>query len=158
IGVVPTAFALNRTPDVNYLEAYKSAATQVETVLGKYVKPGVSVGDPKAVVGEAVRSKTWTDQTTPALQAFIHQTSAAVAPYATIEKLPTDLVGNARNDIYLIGEALKLIDKNKLLAVDGADLDAVKKYHKAVDDATKFVPFWVKVAIALALGLGTMVG
>ena len=42
IGVVPTAFALNRTPDINYLEAYKSAASQVETVLGKYVKPGLN--------------------------------------------------------------------------------------------------------------------
>ena len=31
-------------------------------------------------------------------------------------------------------------------------------YHKAVDNATKFIPLWVKVAIALALGLGTMVG
>jgi len=30
IGVVPTAFALNKTPDVNYLAAYKSAAANVE--------------------------------------------------------------------------------------------------------------------------------
>jgi PiT family inorganic phosphate transporter len=27
-----------------------------------------------------------------------------------------------------------------------------------VDNATKFIPSWVKVAVALALGLGTMVG
>ena len=29
---------------------------------------------------------------------------------------------------------------------------------KHVDKATKFIPTWVKVAVALALGLGTMVG
>jgi PiT family inorganic phosphate transporter len=158
IGVVPTAFALNRTPDINYLEAYKAAAAQVETVLDKYVKPGVTVTDAKAVVGEAVRTKTWTDETTPALQAFIHDTSAMVSPYASVEKLPNSMVSNTRNDIYLIGEALKLIDKKKLLPMEPTDLDAVKHYHKAVDDATKFIPLWVKVAIALALGLGTMVG
>jgi len=39
-----------------------------------------------------------------------------------------------------------------------ADLKAVTDYHKAVDNATKFIPLWVKVAVALALGLGTMVG
>ncbi|KAA0699079.1 anion permease [Neorhizobium sp. P12A] len=159
IGLVPTAFALNKTPDVNYLEAYKAASAQVETALGKYIKPGVAVpADPKAVVSAAVKNKTWTDETTPALQAYIHSTSAEVAAYPTVEALPSTLVGNIRNDIYLIGEALKLIDKQKLLPMDAADLKAVTAYHASVDNATKFIPLWVKVAVALALGLGTMVG
>ncbi|MFP5077058.1 inorganic phosphate transporter [Rhizobium sp. YIM 134829] len=158
IGLVPTAFALNRTPDVNYLDAYKSASVAVEQSLGKYVKPGAEAGDFKAVVGEAVRTKTWSDQTTPALQTYIHATSAEVAAFPTLEAVPTNLVSNIRNDIYLIGEALKLIDKKKLLPMEEADLAAVRTYHQAVDNATKFIPLWVKVAVALALGLGTMVG
>ena len=31
-------------------------------------------------------------------------------------------------------------------------------YKKHIDNATKFIPLWVKVAVAMALGLGTMVG
>ena len=31
-------------------------------------------------------------------------------------------------------------------------------YKKQIDHATKFIPTWVKVAVALALGLGTMIG
>ena len=31
-------------------------------------------------------------------------------------------------------------------------------YKTHVDNATKFIPLWVKVAVAMALGLGTMVG
>jgi PiT family inorganic phosphate transporter len=159
IGLVPTAFALNRTPDINYLEAYKSTSAQVETALGKYIKPGVAVpADPKAVVGDAVNKKTWSDATTPALQAYIHSTSQEISGYPTIEKLPNGLVGNVRNDIYLIGEALKLIDKKNLLPMSAADLQSVTAYHKSVDNATKFIPLWVKVAVALALGLGTMIG
>lgn len=158
IGLVPTAFALNRTPDVNYLDAYKTTSAQVETVLGKYAKPGVTITDYKAEVSGAVKTKTWKDQTTVALQQYIHNTSTEVAKYPSLEKVPGDLVGNVRNDIYLIGEALKLIDKKQLLPMQGADLDAVKAYHKSVDNATKFIPLWVKVAVALALGLGTMVG
>jgi len=158
IGVVPTAYALNRTPDINYLEAYKSASSAVEQALGKYVKPGVTAADPKTAVQEAVRSKSWNDQTTLALQTYIHKTTAGLQPYASVDKVPTDLVSNARNDIYLIGEALKLIDKKQLLPMQPDDLKAVTDYHKAVDNATKFIPLWVKIAVALALGLGTMVG
>jgi len=34
----------------------------------------------------------------------------------------------------------------------------LKNYKKHIDAATRFIPTWVKVAVALALGLGTMVG
>jgi len=158
IGLVPTAFALNRTPDAQYLHAYEQASANVETALQKYVKPGVTVADAKAEVANAVKNKAWNDTTTVALQQFIHTSSAQISKFPTLEAVPTSLVGNIRNDVYLIGEALKLIDKNKLLPMQGADLDAVKAYHQAVDNATKFIPLWVKVAVALALGLGTMVG
>src|SRR5262249_7360405 len=29
---------------------------------------------------------------------------------------------------------------------------------KSLDDSTKFIPLWVKVVVAIALGLGTMIG
>jgi PiT family inorganic phosphate transporter len=158
IGLVPTAFALNKTPSPNYLETYKAASVTVELALGKYVKPDVAVPDARAEVANAVKNRVWTDQTTLGLQQFIHATSGQVGSFANIQAIPEKTIGNLRNDIYLIGEALKLIDKKKLLPMEEADLAAVKAYHKAVDNATKFIPTWVKVAVALALGLGTMVG
>jgi PiT family inorganic phosphate transporter len=158
IGVVPTAFALNRTPDVNYLDAYKSAAIQAGAALKKYEKPGVVVTDAKAVVSEAVRNKTWSDQTTVAIQQFITETNANISPYGSAANVPVGMVSNARNDMYLTGEALKLIDKKKMLPMEATDLATIKTYHQAIDNATKFIPTWVKVAVALALGLGTMVG
>jgi PiT family inorganic phosphate transporter len=39
-----------------------------------------------------------------------------------------------------------------------AELDAVDAYDKKLQDGTRYIPGWVKVAVALALGLGTMVG
>ncbi|WP_337266310.1 inorganic phosphate transporter [Oryzifoliimicrobium ureilyticus] len=160
IGLVPTAFALNRTPDVNYLAAYKQAAAQVETALGRYVAPNavVEAAQAKAEVAAAVRNRVWNERTASALQQYIHQTSGEVAAFPSLTAVPTHLVTNIRNDIYLIGEALKLIDKQNLLKMEPTDLQAVKNYHSAVDNATKFIPTWVKVAVALALGLGTMVG
>jgi PiT family inorganic phosphate transporter len=38
-----------------------------------------------------------------------------------------------------------------------ADWAVLSNYKKHLDAATKFIPGWVKVAVALALGLGTMV-
>jgi PiT family inorganic phosphate transporter len=43
-------------------------------------------------------------------------------------------------------------------AVSADDQKAIDAYHKSVDNATKFIPTWVKVAVAVALGMGTMVG
>jgi inorganic phosphate transporter, PiT family len=44
----------------------------------------------------------------------------------------------------------------------GPDLDGHRgvRHHRAalLDRATKFIPNWVKVAVAIALGLGTMIG
>jgi PiT family inorganic phosphate transporter len=43
-------------------------------------------------------------------------------------------------------------------ALNAADWSALSNYKKHVDGATRFIPAWVKVAVAMALGLGTMVG
>ena len=110
-------------------------------------------------MAEAVRTRTWTDETTPALKQLIEQTSGEVSPYGSVADVPANIVTNTRNDMYLIGEALKLIDSKKLLPVSRSRIwKTVKAYHAAADNTTKFIPTWVKVAVALALGLGTMVG
>ena len=37
-------------------------------------------------------------------------------------------------------------------------MKVLNKYMGALDTSTKFIPTWVKVVVALALGLGTMIG
>ena len=64
---------------------------------------------------------------------------------------------NFRNDMYLASEALRLMQKSGKPAA-AADAAVLKNYKSHVDHATRFIPLWVKVAVALALGLGTMVG
>src|SRR3977135_364467 len=41
---------------------------------------------------------------------------------------------------------------------DGADTAKLMALRSSLDGGTKFIPNWVKVSVALALGLGTMVG
>jgi PiT family inorganic phosphate transporter len=60
--------------------------------------------------------------------------------------------------MYLASEALRLMQKNQTININPADWAVLKNYKTHIDHATRFIPLWVKVATALALGLGTMVG
>jgi PiT family inorganic phosphate transporter len=60
--------------------------------------------------------------------------------------------------MYLVSEALRLMKKAGKPAISASDWMILNGYKAHIDKATKFIPPWVKVAVALALGLGTMVG
>lgn len=70
--------------------------------------------------------------------------------------MPADVVSNTRNDMYLTSEAIRFLGKEFDLTKEQAA--ALNAYKGSLDDATKFIPLWVKIVVAIALGLGTMVG
>jgi inorganic phosphate transporter, PiT family len=72
--------------------------------------------------------------------------------------VPTKQVQNVRNDMYLVSEALRFVLKNGEIKLAKADKEVIENYKRSLDKSTKFIPLWVKVAVAIALGLGTMVG
>ena len=71
---------------------------------------------------------------------------------------PEDAVGNVRNDMYLSGEALRMMKKSSKPAMSGTNRKRSTPIIRQFDNATKFIPDWVKVAVAIALGMGTMIG
>jgi Phosphate transporter family len=48
--------------------------------------------------------------------------------------------------------------KDKEADLTKEDITTLNAYKGSLDAATKFIPFWVKLAVAIALGLGTMIG
>jgi inorganic phosphate transporter, PiT family len=60
--------------------------------------------------------------------------------------------------MYLASEAIRFLMKDKESDLSKDDITALNNYKRSLDDATKFIPFWVKIAVAIALGLGTMIG
>jgi PiT family inorganic phosphate transporter len=60
--------------------------------------------------------------------------------------------------MYVVSEALRLMQKTGQPEFAARDAAVLKNYKVHIDAATKFIPNWVKVAVALALGLGTMIG
>jgi len=58
--------------------------------------------------------------------------------------------------MYLASEAIRVLMKDKDSELSEDDVAALNAYKKSLDGATKFIPTWVKVAVAIALG--TMIG
>ena len=95
----------------------------------------------------------------PALASLTDHLGDRVGQYKGVQDIPEAEVSVIRNDMYLSTTAFKRLDKAKQLPAMSADQQkTVKEYRSKLDSFLQYIPTWVKVAVALALGLGTMVG
>jgi PiT family inorganic phosphate transporter len=158
IGKVPTAFALNRALPESEIAGFlitSSAASQVT----EEKAAGFSVlGDPRPAVARYVSQHQIDGGTYPSLAVLVRDIAAEVKQYGSLAKIPAEAVGNTRNDMYLASEAIRTLMKDKESELSEDDDAALSAYKKSLDEATKFIPTWVKIAVAIALGLGTMIG
>jgi PiT family inorganic phosphate transporter len=158
IGTVPTAYALNRAlPDsqVTRFEQLSLAASKV--VDSKAVGYNV-IGDPRPAVTGYITQHKISEGTYPSLAVLIKDIASQIKSYGSLAKVPAAAVGNTRNDMYLASEAIRFLMKDKESDLSKAEIDTLNAYKGGLDQATKFIPLWVKIAVAIALGLGTMVG
>ena len=77
--------------------------------------------------------------------------------YGAIKQVPAAATANVRNDMYLASDAVRLMGASPA-GFDTTDVGKLKTLSSALNSGTRFIPIWVKVSVALALGLGTMVG
>ena len=159
IGTVPTAYALNHAVSAKESQDFIAVSAMTAETLGRYADANVAVaGDGRAEVTAYVRSRQLEATTVPGLRNLVTAVGHDMSIYKELRNVPATQTRNFRNDMYLIGEALRMMDKAHLPAIAPADAAVLKNYKKHIDKATKFIPSWVKVAVAIALGLGTMIG
>jgi inorganic phosphate transporter, PiT family len=158
IGTVPTAYALNHAVTFKDSQDFIAVSIQAADTLTKYVDPNASVADAHDDVTAYIRDKNFTPNTMLALRTLVSDIGNETALYKEMKNIPNDRVRNFRNDLYIISEALRLMKKNGQPAISAADTAILANYKKHIDHSTRFIPLWVKVAVAMALGLGTMVG
>jgi PiT family inorganic phosphate transporter len=157
IGTVPTAYALNRTMHERDVNMFMAASTQAHTALSHYAA-GATPADPRAATVDLIRNRTATPEGVAALSALHDTIGSEVGRYHSMDKVPPGSMVNIRNEMYLVSEGLRYMGKTKSLNVSAADQATLVAYKKQLDHSTKFIPTWVKVAVAIALGLGTMIG
>ncbi|AZD09965.1 Low-affinity inorganic phosphate transporter [Pseudomonas chlororaphis] len=157
VGTLPMAYALNRTMPADQALQFAAVAEVTQQALVKNA-PQSAPADPRAVLSDYVRSKEATPQLVPALAALTGHIGDEVKGYGSLAKVPAEAMGNVRNDMYLSSETIRLMDKNQVGDFDADTQGKLQLFKQQIDNATRFIPLWVKIAVAIALGLGTMVG
>jgi len=158
IGTVPTAYALNRAmPESQVVQFAKTSAAASAVISAKGAGHSI-IGDPRPAVTQFVAQRHINEGTYPSLSVLVKEIGEQVERYGSLKKMPAEAVGNTRNDMYLASEAIRFLMKDKENDLNKQEIGTLNAYKASLDGATKFIPTWVKIAVAIALGLGTMVG
>jgi len=161
IGAAPTAYALNRTMPASGTATFVQAMQKAEAVFTAHAgttPPSATPAAARQVVGAALRTKKIDDPAVySALSTLSTEIQTQVTTYGQLSHVPAAATPNMRNDMYLVGDATRILLKGNASLSDG-DKSALKGLQGKLESGTRFIPIWVKVAVAFALGLGTMVG
>ncbi len=159
IGTVPTVYALNHNMGPAEVQQFISQSQQVEQVLYQpSADAHLTVQQANTAVMAFIHARKLQPETIAALRVLVTDLDQQVSRSGGFKAIPVHSQAQIRNEMYVIDEALHLIDKTSPHIFTAIELKEIKSYREKIDLATKFIPTWVKVAVALALGLGTMIG
>ena len=158
IGTVPTAYAINHDVSQAEVQSFIAASVQAGQILDRHTPPETPDPDPRTEVTKYIETRQMHPTTMLALSQLVGEVNREVSAYKTLKAIPAEAQTTIRNDMYLASRALKQMDPAHDPSFTAEERSALNNYQGRLDKATKFIPNWVKVAVALALGLGTMVG
>jgi PiT family inorganic phosphate transporter len=158
IGTVPTAYALNRAMPDSQIQQFVINSRAASKVIDSKAAGYNVIGNPRPAVTNYVAQRQINEGTFPSLAVLVRDISDQVTQYGSLAKFPAEAVGNTRNDMYLVSEAIRFLMKDKESELSAEQVETLNSYKGSLDYATKFIPSWVKIAVAIALGLGTMIG
>jgi PiT family inorganic phosphate transporter len=160
VGIVPTAFALKMNASGDALSKISGAAVAFERPLEQLVAAAAAPVDVDAAHKQLtgyLRTGKSADAALPSLVTANKRVIAGMAGVTSLSTIPAAERRSLRLDIYLVSETLARMAKAKQLPT-GLDAKQAGDYQKQLKTLTNYIPNWVKVAVALALGLGTMIG
>jgi PiT family inorganic phosphate transporter len=160
IGAAPTAYALNRTMPETATPAFVTSATAAQGVFAAHAggQAAPDVAAARTLVGDALRDKKLNDpKVFASLSVLSGDIAANVKNYRSLSHVPAAATPNLRNDMYLTNDAIRLLPKQGA-SFNTTETTTLKAYSDSLNKGTRFIPLWVKVCVAIALGLGTMVG
>ncbi|KAB0680191.1 inorganic phosphate transporter [Aureimonas leprariae] len=158
IGTVPTAYALNKAVPASYTAEFHSNSSAAAEVFERHANGAPAPADPAGAITHFISEKTLSPDTVPALAVFVRNIDGEVGRYGSLQAVPAQATKNVRNEMYLASEAIKRLSQEKAGGFSPDETKTLAAYKGSLDAGTRFIPTWVKVAVAFALGLGTMIG
>ena len=157
VGTMPIAYALNRSLPADQIPRV-AALTEVTAHQLLQLQPA-SATPPAArdVLTGFVGSNKMNADVLPALANTLNEVGDQIRRYGSMDNIPAQAVTNTRNQMYLASESIKHLQTAKVTLPQETERN-LKAVKTELDSATRFIPMWVKVVVAIALGLGTMVG
>ncbi len=158
VGLVPLAYSLNKNLDTQQIQSFHQLSSQTAVFLNQN-QPELTDEKARVILTTYIQTKQQTPEVVPALASMTDHLGERVSSYSNLKEIPEAAISEIRNDMYLSTTTFKRLDKaDALPKMDQSQKKLVKEYRSSLDSFLQYIPTWVKVAVALALGLGTMVG
>lgn len=91
-----------------------------------------------------------------ALAVFSQDITGAVEGCQSLNAIPVAQVPNVCTDMYLVSDAIRALNQSSDFS--GVEAGHLKRFMGPLNARTRFIPTWVKIAVAAVLGIGTMIG
>jgi PiT family inorganic phosphate transporter len=159
VGILPGMYALNLSTDGKAIEQLLLKSNGAAAILAAH--PAVSSLDEEAanqILSDYLKpGGAFSDNIFAALAVKNQQIGRLLENHRLLTEVPENQRSILRTAIYFTAETIGKLNKSHRFSVP-SEADEMAKYKSSLDRTTKFIPPWVKLAVALALGLGTMVG
>lgn len=159
VGILPGAFALNLTANPAVFTGFSAAAHQAAAGIDR-LAGGQKMPENDASTELSNYLKTtgrYNDHILPALSVINHRIVSLIDDKHGFRELPSPDRSQLRSDTYLVGETINKLNKQGHLN-DPQARPVLVDYRSRIKGVTDYIPVWVKVAVACALGFGTMIG
>ena len=158
VGILPGAFALNPAATPADVQQIVHQARQLEPTLLKHAPELLTTQDATDEMSAYLKTNgVASEKTWGAMAGRNREVAIELEGKSNFDDLTIEQRKGFRSDIYLLGETIgKLIKQHKVS--DPKEVKALASYQQTLQNETKYIPIWVKFAVAIALGLGTMIG
>ena len=157
VGTMPIAYALNRSLPPDQIPRVAALTEVTEHQLLQLQPAAAQPPAPRDVLIAFVGSSQLNPNVLPALAMTLNEIGDQIRRYGSMENIPAQSVANTRNQMYLASETIRHLQSAEVKLPEETERN-LKAVKTELDSATRFIPMWVKVVVAIALGLGTMVG
>jgi PiT family inorganic phosphate transporter len=159
IGILPATYSLNLNADARDVGRLSAVSRKAQAILDRQGSRdgAMDTAAARAALSDFLRTRQQSESAVAGLTGLTRRLNLVLDRTGTLAAIPSGERRELRGDLYLVSESLGKLDFSHG-GMSAADLDALRDYRVELLRITRFIPPWVKMAVACALGIGTMIG
>lgn len=158
IGLVPASYAVNLAYPQASVQMAVEQSRRCEEMFGKLATIDGALNEPTKILEEYSAGGKYSPGVLKAAQLECGRIAQILGSTPSLSDLPVESRWELRQDALVLRDSIKRLKAEKPVALSSSQVEALDRLNTHLNGLTEYVSDWVKVAVALALGLGTMVG